>query len=130
MVDDFVPCGPDNEPCFSVSQSGDIWVLILEKAWAKIHRSYERLNGGHADFVYRDLTGAPSYDYQTSEPQLFEKMLEGQQRGFAMSTSITTKSESETLHYLKLGLLPEHSYSILDVIELTASDMMGNKRQF
>lgn len=48
--------------------------MILEKAWAKIHGSYERIVSGMSKEVMRDLTGAPSYEYETNEQGLFEKL--------------------------------------------------------
>ena len=39
-----------------------ISLLILEKAWDKIHGSYERIEAGLDHNVMRDLTGAPSFD--------------------------------------------------------------------
>jgi|TARA_B110000305_G_C19431785_1_gene636589 hypothetical protein len=38
-------------------------VILLEKAWAKLHGSYERIIGGMAHYTFRDLTGAPAYEY-------------------------------------------------------------------
>jgi hypothetical protein len=39
----------------------------LEKAWAKIHGSYERIEAGFAENVLRDLTGAPSEVVHTDD---------------------------------------------------------------
>ena len=44
-VDDFIPC-KHHEPCFARAHGNELWVLIAEKAWAKIHGSYERVEGG------------------------------------------------------------------------------------
>ena len=38
IVDDYIPCDEDHgEPLFVNSTSGDLWPLLLEKAWAKLH---------------------------------------------------------------------------------------------
>ena len=58
VVDDRFPCFQD-EPAFSKAHGDELWVLLLEKAWAKIHGSYERIEAGFAENVLRDLTGAP-----------------------------------------------------------------------
>ncbi len=58
VVDDQFPCF-QGEPAFSKAHGDELWVLLLEKAWAKIHGSYERIEAGFAENVLRDLTGAP-----------------------------------------------------------------------
>ena len=62
MIDDYIPCDEDEgEPIFANSRNGDLWVLLLEKAWAKLHGSYMRIENGDSTTVFRDLTGAPTY---------------------------------------------------------------------
>lgn len=39
-VDDLFPCYPKGEPIFSRCFSNELWVLILEKAYAKLHGGY------------------------------------------------------------------------------------------
>ena len=62
VIDDYFPCFSYGECCFTKAHGNELWVLILEKAWAKIHGSYERIEAGLAHNVMRDLTGAPSFD--------------------------------------------------------------------
>ena len=38
-------------------------MLSLEKAWAKLHNSYWRIDGGFAKEPMHDFTGAPSKKY-------------------------------------------------------------------
>ena len=60
-IDDFFPCtGSYGGPAFTRANGNEIWVLILEKAWAKIHGSYERIEAGLCRDAFRDLTGAPT----------------------------------------------------------------------
>ena len=60
-VDDQIPCYNKNSgPCFTRSAGKEIWVLLLEKVWAKIYGSYERIEGGNCREVLRDMTGAPT----------------------------------------------------------------------
>ena len=61
-MDDYFPCHSWGECCFTKARGNELWVLILEKAWAKLHGSYERIEAGLAHNVMRDLTGAPSFE--------------------------------------------------------------------
>jgi len=59
VVDDFIPVDPRGKPltCFSEYFPFAVWATILEKAQAKIHFSYENLNGGYAEDAIADITG-------------------------------------------------------------------------
>jgi hypothetical protein len=59
---------------------------LLEKAWAKIHGSYNRIKWGHSHNLMRDLTGAPAYTYQI-KPHIFEKIMEANKRNFLITSS-------------------------------------------
>ena len=45
VIDDFIPCAK-KAPVFSSANGNELWVILLEKAWAKLHGSYERIIGG------------------------------------------------------------------------------------
>ncbi len=47
-VDDYFPCHVDGGPIFSTTKEQSLWMLILEKAYAKLHGSYLALRGGYA----------------------------------------------------------------------------------
>jgi calpain-15 len=44
-VDDYFPCSVNGGPIFSTSNGG-LWVLLIEKAYAKLHGSYWALRSG------------------------------------------------------------------------------------
>ena len=76
IVDDYIPC-KKGKPCFTRAQGNELWVLILEKAWAKIHGSYERIESGKTYFTIRDLTGAPGLVFEIAKTEgLYETLLE------------------------------------------------------
>jgi calpain-15 len=63
-IDDFFPCYPLGSPLFSKTHGNELWVLLLEKAYAKLHGSYFSLRGGYASEALIDLTGCPTTCYQ------------------------------------------------------------------
>ena len=59
-IDDYFPCdSKTGAPVFSRSKGNSIWVLLLEKAYAKVHQSYYALIGGDTGEALMDLSGAP-----------------------------------------------------------------------
>jgi|TARA_B110001450_G_scaffold225245_1_gene223325 calpain-15 len=45
IVDDQFPC-LNQRPIFSSAHGKELWVLVLEKVWGKIHRTYKRIEAG------------------------------------------------------------------------------------
>ena len=65
VVDDYFPCDPDTgEPAFSSCVGSELWVCLLEKAWAKKHGSYQQIESGHVGEVLSAFTGAPERNYK------------------------------------------------------------------
>mmetsp|Transcript_16588 Transcript_16588/g.14426 ORF Transcript_16588/g.14426 Transcript_16588/m.14426 type:complete len:129 (+) Transcript_16588:1395-1781(+) len=71
IIDDFVPCYDHGrgvfKPCFTKSKSNDIWVLLLEKAFAKLFGNYHNIDGGHQSEALNALTGAPTKYFKVKE---------------------------------------------------------------
>lgn len=126
IVDDHIPCNSGNDagPCFSKGNGPELWVILLEKAWAKIHGSYERVIGGQAHLTMRDLTGAPSYEIMSSDEDAFEKILDGEKKNYAMSSGINSKAYDEAQAIKDMGLVAEHSYGLISAAEVI--DKNGN----
>ena len=59
-VDDYFPCRPFGNPIFSRAHGNEMWVLLLEKAYAKLHGNYYALRSGYANDGIIDLTGCPT----------------------------------------------------------------------
>lgn len=41
--------------------------MLIEKAWAKMHGTYERIITGQSYEALRDFMGAPAYYYKVNE---------------------------------------------------------------
>ena len=74
IVDDFLPVKSNGRLAFASSRDGEIWVSLLEKAWAKLHGTYARIEGGLPSFAYSHLLGVPSEAINhdsVSDPEVF-----------------------------------------------------------
>lgn len=59
-IDDFIPFyEKGKKPAFSFSKKNELWVMLVEKAWAKVCGNYESSITGMCCESFRALTGAP-----------------------------------------------------------------------
>ncbi|KAJ4443808.1 hypothetical protein ANN_05588 [Periplaneta americana] len=100
VIDDMLPTC-DNELIFTQSSvQNEFWIPLVEKAYAKLHGSYEALEDGHLADALVDFTGGVSEtvdlkgnDYSEQEEKrtmLFEKLLEEVRDHSVMCSLITT----------------------------------------
>jgi calpain-15 len=69
-IDDYFPCSETGGPIFSRSNGNELWVLLLEKACAKLHGNYCTLRNGYANEGMIDLTGSPSQFFDFKDTNL------------------------------------------------------------
>lgn len=115
-VDNLLPVhmvdGPAAVPAFTnVSDSGLLWPIILEKAWAKIHKTYKMAEAGLFGMAGEAMTGAPSvlWYHPTRTKNETWAMLEA-----AYSERWPTGASTSQSRY---GLAAGHAYSVLWPLE-------------
>ena len=125
LVDDYFPYVGSSfkQFAFASSQGNELWVSILEKAWAKINGCYAKIGcGGSPHEVFDVLTEAYSEQVSVSKSganDLWNKMLESQKKGFVMTAG--TSGDVSNLDIEEVGLSPGHAYTVLGVYELDGS---------
>lgn len=125
VVDDWIPCESPGKPAFATSRKGnELWVSILEKAYAKLHGSYEALEGGLVQDALVDLTGGAGeeIDMRSAQAQidlasgrLWSQLLRFKQEGFLLGAGSPSGSD---VHISSSGIVQGHAYSILQVREI------------
>ena len=71
-LDDFFPCNPGimNGPKYSRCNGNELWVLLAEKGFAKMHGSYAAICAGFTSEALMDLTGCPVKTYRLDDSQV------------------------------------------------------------
>ncbi|KAJ7531630.1 hypothetical protein O6H91_14G051800 [Diphasiastrum complanatum] len=125
VVDDWIPCEAAGKPAFATSRKkNELWVSILEKAYAKLHGSFEALEGGHVQDALVDLTGGAGEEIDMTSPQtqldvasgrLWSQLLRFKQEGFLLGAGSPSGSDA---HVSASGIVQGHAYSVLQVREV------------
>lgn len=117
IIDDYFPLIRGFNPketqfIFSRSNGPELWVLLIEKAYAKVHGSYQRIEKGDCEEALRDLTGAAiDKIYNFTEKEAWEILKKADEHGFL----IVVASEFEKNEG---GIISGHCYSVLDLKEV------------
>ena len=124
IVDDLFPCkNAKSGPIFTRGNDSELWVLILEKAWAKLYGSYAKIEAGLTREVLHDLTGGPTEYFLTQDDdpeKIWDAILKADQAGFAMTCGSGDLADGADL-LTSSGLVGSHAYTLLSAIILHTS---------
>jgi len=139
LVDDLIPT-KDGSPVFTFSKDdNEWWGALLEKAYAKIHGSYEALDGGNLSDALVDFTGGVSelislesdsgvklFDEDNKRSDLFH-LLSGQISQHALVCCAIRAARGEELQRTEWGLVKGHAYGVTGVrrVSLSESGLSG-----
>lgn len=122
VIDDLLPT-IEGQLLFTHSrEKGEFWCALLEKAYAKLHGSYEALEGGNLSDALVDLTsgvsahldltvGGYTDDFEKRK-QLFKMMAKEMNEHALMCCAITPHSHEEAEMRTNVGLVKGHAYGI------------------
>uniref|UniRef100_A0AAY4EUV5 Calpain-3 n=1 Tax=Denticeps clupeoides TaxID=299321 RepID=A0AAY4EUV5_9TELE len=125
IVDDRVPTY-NNRLVFTHSgKKNEFWSALLEKAYAKLHGSYEALKGGNALEAMEDFTGGVTelFEIREAPKELFTIMKKALERGSLMGCAIDEVVAKGSQSKTSTGLVQGHAYSITGVEEGKRKDM-------
>lgn len=123
LVDDWVPVDCNGQPQFIRSRSGnEIWMVVLEKAYAKLHGSYQMMRGSfRSDItgrcsamgseVLRLLTAGDVQEVSIEEEEP-DKVFGLLQRG-CVEGALAALATRHDCDHGQSGLVPNHAYSVL-----------------
>ena len=125
LVDDYFPCYGiwGKNFAFSSTNGNELWVILLEKAWAKLNGSYAKAIGGEPHEIFEVITNAYSRKIKVkniSEDDLWQALQEAMDNNFIMTAG--TSGDVYNLNLEELGLAPGHAYTLLEAKEVTTSN--------
>ncbi|KAI4469987.1 calpain [Holotrichia oblita] len=109
VVDDRLPYSVEYSNLFSIrsNEANEFWAPLLEKAYAKLHGSYEALNRGYCSDAMQDFTGGITEIFRIDEidtANLHELLRTSYEAGAMLSCSLR--------HKLAKGIQGQHAYGI------------------
>lgn len=107
---------------FASSESGDFWVSLLEKGWAKLHGSYHVTSGGIPDFAFNHLAGLPSVALRHEEHTEIDEFWQLLRSADRRSNTIIGSSLGEGEEENSDGIISGHAYSVVSAHEITKDD--------
>ena len=119
LIDDYLPCIGVGFKQFAMSKSeeNEIWVALMEKAWAKVNGNYIRIGcGGTPNEVFDVLTEAYSEEVAVKpnvRDSLWNKLVDGAKKGFVMTAGTSGNDDVEDV-----GLSPGHAFTVLGIHEI------------
>jgi len=123
ILDDQFPVSSTNKLAFCGinDSSGNIWPIVIEKAWAKCNKTYENIISGNATESLEFLTPAPIDTFPHEEEDnnyLLEniKMALNNKYIVLADTNINENANVEKL--AKLGLITNHAYQVIDTANI------------
>ena len=125
VVDDRIPCNAEGRPCFAqLPEHGcEIWVLLAEKAFAKLNGSYEAIVAGQENEALADITGGLPQDYKLRGPNAIADF--GPEKLWRELMDYDDADETNLICTSTLsagnGIMSGHAYGVIQLAEVTLS---------
>jgi hypothetical protein len=71
IIDGYVPM-KYGKPYFTSGRENELWVILMEKAWAKLCGSYAKQAIGYVNYAFTHVSGVPNFEFPHSELQDFK----------------------------------------------------------
>jgi calpain-15 len=127
IIDDYIPYKEKKKkPAFSKCTPQNLWVMLLEKAVAKLHGSYQKLQVGTEVHVLRMLTGAPAEFIRIPDDNTqsaWDTMKAAETNGFVMTVGSKKGGENKA-QTKELGVISKHAYAVLGLYDINGEKLL------
>eukprot|EP01059_Diplonema_ambulator_P006839 TRINITY_DN16428_c0_g1_i1.p1 TRINITY_DN16428_c0_g1~~TRINITY_DN16428_c0_g1_i1.p1 ORF type:complete len:1030 (+),score=325.77 TRINITY_DN16428_c0_g1_i1:37-3090(+) len=111
----------------STKDRNELWLAILQKAYAKTHGRYQDLIHGNVNHILEDLSGYPTEVLDWQDANVFDVMHYHHREGHPLlltstSMDVTTTAE-EADKFKQSGIVPGRVYPVLDMKYFEAKDL-------
>eukprot|EP01125_Pyxidicula_operculata_P016579 TRINITY_DN5723_c0_g1_i1.p1 TRINITY_DN5723_c0_g1~~TRINITY_DN5723_c0_g1_i1.p1 ORF type:complete len:708 (+),score=180.70 TRINITY_DN5723_c0_g1_i1:166-2289(+) len=130
-IDDRLPVNTSSQLVFGhCKDENEMWLPLIEKAYAKLHGYYEAIESGSTASALMDLTGeaAQVYDFRQGEgaeliksDKFWNMLLYFDQEQYLMGCSCRRGGMEEDNG---MGILANHAYSVLQCVQLNSRDKL------
>lgn len=122
-VDDFFPTRRNGQWLMGHTRGSQLWVSLLEKAYASLHGSYGAIEAGFIEDALCDLTGGvriqpPKLTSGSERAVLWQELEQLANSGrylLGASSSLSPEGHGDT-HTSPLGIVYGHAYAVLQVV--------------
>jgi len=120
LLDDYFPCSKKSQqPLFAKPNGEELWVMLLEKAWAKVNGGYLNIVGGTPTEVMSVLTNFGveycSHDIKDfNKDNHWKKIKDSDDKGFIMACASRSTGDGKNV-----GIVQGHAYTLMKAMEAT-----------
>ena len=128
FVDDLLPVQPNGLPAFShCRHAGELWVALLEKAYAKLFGAYEAIEAGYVHQALMDCTSGQGEELRLkdeegrlrqTEDALWLRLYDAWRAGCMLGAGSSTGTNDHEVD----GIVQGHAYGIIGMYEGSASE--------
>jgi len=130
VVDDYFPCWErTGEPSYATNKSAKIWVMLLEKAYAKAYGSYQMIAGGQAGDALSDILGAPYRSYEVNPHMkpaeldaVWKRVADADAADYVMCGGVNDHPGVDLEK--TVGIIEGHAYSLLHACQLSTGERL------
>lgn len=120
LVDEAIPGDGGCRPslAFSAANGNELWVVLLEKAWAKLCGNFAKACAGLPNEVFDCISNSVSeiIDLNPKKTEeVWAKLKEGKEKNFIMTAGT---GGDESIDYSGVNLEVGHAYTVLDSYEI------------